>query len=162
MSARPGRWRATLLRSALFFALWLMISGRSPADLPVGLVTAVAAAMLSLRLLPPTGLRLKPAAMLAYAGHFVAQSVRSGVQVALLALRPTVALRPGFVRYRTRLPDDGRRAAFCAVASLMPGTLPTGFDADGTLLVHCLDVGQPAAAELAAEDARFGRMIADE
>lgn len=162
MSPRPSRWRAALLRSALFVALWLMISGRSPADLPVGLVTAVAAAALSLRLLPPTGLRLKPVAMLGYAGHFLSQSVRSGVQVALLAFRPALALRPGFVPYRTQLPDDGRRAAFCAVASLMPGTLPTGFDGDGALQVHCLDIDQPAAAELAAEEARFVRMMADE
>ena len=42
----------------------------------------------------------------------------------------------------------------------MPGTLPADTNADGTLLVHCLDIGQPAAAQLAVEEARFIRAVA--
>ena len=37
----------------------------------------------------------------------------------------------------------------------MPGTLPTGTDENGALIVHCLDVGQPVAANLAAEEGLF-------
>lgn len=159
---RPGYAGAAVTRTVLFLALWLMISGSHPPDLPVGLATAALATWTSLGLVPPTRVRLRPGAMLRYAVNFLVQTVRSGLQVAALAFRPTLDLRPGLVRYRTRLPNDGRRHVFCALASLLPGTLPTGFDDDGTLLVHCLDLTQPVAAELAAEEALFSRMLDDE
>ena len=39
----------------------------------------------------------------------------------------------------------------------MPGTLPTGTDEQGALLVHCLDMSQPIAVNLAAEELLFIR-----
>jgi multicomponent Na+:H+ antiporter subunit E len=68
-------------------------------------------------------------------------------------------LRPGFVAYPLRLPPGGARSAFCALSSLLPGTLPTGVDENGALLVHCLDVDQPVAANLAEEEALFMRAL---
>ncbi|MFO1157964.1 MAG: Na+/H+ antiporter subunit E [Reyranellaceae bacterium] len=160
---RASAWRrAALFRSLLCFILWLMIAGYKAADLPVGIVTAGMAAAASLRLMPPTGVRLRPAPTLRFALNFLKQTAQSGIQVAVLALRPTLALRPGFVRYKTGLPADDRRYAFSALASLLPGTLPTGFDEGGVMLIHGLDVERPIAAELAAEEALFGRMLADE
>ena len=44
----------------------------------------------------------------------------------------------------------------------MPGTLPTGTDDRGALLVHCLDVGQPVVANLAAEERLFIRAVGGE
>jgi multicomponent Na+:H+ antiporter subunit E len=41
----------------------------------------------------------------------------------------------------------------------MPGTLPTGTNEQGALLVHCLDVAQPVAANLAAEERLFIRAV---
>jgi multicomponent Na+:H+ antiporter subunit E len=41
----------------------------------------------------------------------------------------------------------------------MPGTLPTGTNQQDELLVHCLDVGQPVAANLGAEQRLFIRAI---
>lgn len=61
-----------------------------------------------------------------------------------------------------RLPAGGARSAFCALSSLMPGTLPTGIDEKGALLVHCLDIGQPVAANLAAEERLFIRAVVGE
>jgi multicomponent Na+:H+ antiporter subunit E len=43
------------------------------------------------------------------------------------------------------------------LSSLMPGTLPTGTDEQGALLVHCLDMRQPVAANLKAEEQLFMR-----
>jgi multicomponent Na+:H+ antiporter subunit E len=162
-SRRASQWRrAALVRTVLFLSLWLMIAGYNAADLPVGIVTAGMATAASLRLLPPTGLRLRPAATLRFAVNLLMQAVQSGMQVAILVLRPSLVLRPGFARYRTDLPPDGRRYAFSALASLLPGTLPTGFDENGVMLVHGLDVELPIAAELAAEEALFSRMLANE
>jgi multicomponent Na+:H+ antiporter subunit E len=68
-------------------------------------------------------------------------------------------LRPGFVAWRPRLESASARNAFCAVSSLLPGTLPAGSDGDGILLIHCLDVDQPITDNLTAEEVLFGRMI---
>ncbi len=42
---------------------------------------------------------------------------------------------------------------------LLPGSLPCGFDADGAVLLHCLDTSQPVAAGIAAEEARFAAAL---
>lgn len=149
-------------RAALLFVFWLMISGYQPADLPVGVAAAAAATWASLRLMPPGHLRLRPWPLVSFGLNFVVQTARSGTQVAWLALQPSMRLRPGFVRYETRLASAGRQSAFCALSSLMPGTLPTGSDETGALMIHCLDVEQPVAADLAVEEARFRRMLGDE
>jgi multicomponent Na+:H+ antiporter subunit E len=139
--------------------MWLMVSGPSLADLPVGLAAVAAATWLSLRLLPAGESRPRPVFLAALALRFVRQSVVSGTDVAWRALDPNLSLRPGFVAYPLRLPPGGARSAFCALSSLLPGTLPTGVDENGALLVHCLDVDQPVAANLAEEEALFMRAL---
>jgi multicomponent Na+:H+ antiporter subunit E len=136
-----------------------MVSGPSLADLPVGLAAVAAATWLSLRLLPAGKSRPRPIFLAALALRFVRQSVVSGTDVAWRALDPNLSLRPGFVAYPLRLPPGGARSAFCALSSLLPGTLPTGVDENGALLVHCLDVDQPVAANLAEEETLFMRAL---
>jgi multicomponent Na+:H+ antiporter subunit E len=132
-----------------------MISGGNLKDLPVGLAAAAAAAWTSLRLLPASGARLRPLALAAFASRFVRQSVVAGADVAWRALDPRMALRPGFVISPLRQPPGGARSAFCALSSLLPGTLPAGFDENGAMIVHCLDTRLPAAENLAAEETLF-------
>jgi multicomponent Na+:H+ antiporter subunit E len=151
--------RSAAGRVALFLGFWLMISGWAPADLPVGLAAVTGAAWVSLRLLPPRGSRFRLASLGALAASFLRQSVLSGFDVAWRALNPTLRLQPGFVACPLRLPEGGQRSAFCALSSLMPGTLPTGTDEQGTLMVHCLDTGQPVAANVAAEEGLFIRAV---
>jgi multicomponent Na+:H+ antiporter subunit E len=146
-------------RAVLFLAFWLMIAGYDPIDLPVGLITAAAATWASLRLLPPAKVQFRLSSLAAFALHFIRQSASSGVEVAWRAFSPRLPLNPGFVVYPCRLRSAGTRSAFCALSSLLPGTLPAGSDENGALLVHCLDVGQPVAANLAREEALFSRAI---
>jgi multicomponent Na+:H+ antiporter subunit E len=151
--------RALAWRAALFLVFWLMISGWAPLDLPVGLAAVAGATWVSLRLLPPKGSRFRLASLGALAASFLRQSVVSGTDVAWRALNPRLRLKPGFVACPLRLPEGGERSAFCALSSLMPGTLPTGTDDHGALLVHCLDVSQPVAANLTAEERLFIRAV---
>ena len=133
-----------------------MLAGGDPADLVAGAVAALAATWASLRLLPPG--TMAACGLLALAGlalRFLRQSVVAGVDVARRALDPRLPLRPGFVVYPVGLPPGRARNMFCTLTSLLPGTVPTGADEDGALLVHCLDVEQPVAAQLAAEEALF-------
>ena len=136
-----------------------MIAGYDPVDLPIGLLAAAAATWTSLRLLPEVKVRLRLLSLATFTLHFLRQSARSGVEVAWRAFDPQLPINPGFVVYPCRLRSAGSRSAFCALSSLLPGTLPTGADEEGALVVHCLDVGQPVAANLAAEEALFSLAI---
>lgn len=156
----PRLARVAAGRAALFLAFWLMIAGYKPADLPVGLMAAAAATWTSLHLLPATRVhQLRLLSLATFTLRFLRQSVSSGVEVAWLAFNPRLPLRPGFVTYPCRLRSAGTRSAFCALSSLLPGTLPTGTDEHGALVIHCLDVDKPVAASLAVEEALFIRVL---
>ena len=155
---RPLRITAIATRFVFFLGFWLLISGTALGDLPIGVAAAAFAAWASLRLLPPGESRLRPLALLTLAANFFRQSVLSGVRVARLAFDPKLPLHPGFVSYRLRLPEGGARCAFQALSSLLPGSLPTGTDGEeDKLFIHCLDMREPVAASLAAEEALFMR-----
>ena len=157
----PSRARAAGFRAALFFGFWLAISGWKAADLPVGLAATVAAAWASLALMPPTGARVRLGALVALKLHFLRGSVLAGFDVARRALSRDLDLNPGFVTAPLRLPPGDARNAFCALASLAPGSLPVGTDGD-RLVLHCLDVAQPVAQNLAAQETLFLRAQGDE
>ena len=149
--------RVAAARAVFFLAFWLMISGWAPADLPVGIAAVAGATWVSLRFLPPIGPRYRFTAIASLVASFFRQSFVSGVDVAWRALTPNMRLQPGLVACPLRLPVGNKRNAFCALSSLMPGTLPTGTDEQGALLVHCLDMSQPVAANLRAEERLFIR-----
>lgn len=154
LSGIPGR-------AVFFFAFWILIAGIKPLDLAAGLVTALIAAAVSVRLLPPGPWRIRPGALGMLALRFLRQSVVAGFDVARRALDPRLPLRPGFVIYRPQSPDGPVRDAFCTMTSLLPGTLPAGSDGNAGVLVHCLDVDQPVAEQLAAEEALFRRAFGE-
>jgi len=150
-----ARLRFPLARFALFFVVWLIIAGVQPIDMVVGAVAAAVAAVISAQLLPSGQTEVRPLAFIYLVLRFLYQSVVAGVDVARRALDPRLPLRPGFVTYHPRLPVGAKRAAFCTVTSLLPGTLPCGPDGSSGLLVHCLDVDQPMVEQLANEERLF-------
>jgi multicomponent Na+:H+ antiporter subunit E len=156
--------RTTILRAFAFLLLWLAVAGRKPADLPIGVAVAVASSWASVNLAPPSGGRVNLHAALVFLLDFLRLSLWSGLDVAQRAFKATPDLTPGVVEARLRLVPGFARNAFCIIASLLPGTLLTGFEPgdDQKVYVHGLDVGQPIAAELAAEEASFMRMIGHE
>ncbi|MCK0209696.1 Na+/H+ antiporter subunit E [Starkeya koreensis] len=154
---RPARLASGLARAAGFLLLWLALHGAAPKDLPVGVLAAVTAAGLSLRLLPPSGRRLDLGALARLALAFPVQSLRAGLDVARRALSPHPKLAPGLVAVPARLPEGTAREAFHAWYSLQPGTLPVAADA-ATTLVHALDTAQPVAEDYAAGEAAFAAL----
>jgi multicomponent Na+:H+ antiporter subunit E len=149
-----------LARVAGFLALWIILIGAAPKDLPIGVVAAGAAAWASERLWPAAG-TLSLMGLLRFVVRFLPQSVVAGVDVARRAFAPGPALEPGFVTYRTSLPVCTARRALCAVMSLQPGKLPVAAEADGRLLIHCLDLGEPVLGEVAADEAAFRCILRD-
>jgi len=153
--------RSVVLRAAWFLVLWLVLIGADPTDLSAGALSAALATWVSLLLLPPGRAVRSPAGMARLALRFLLQSVIGGVDVARRALDPRLPLRPGFVAYPVRFPPGMTRNVFTTLTSLLPGTVPTGED-NGQLVYHCLDVNQPVASQLAAEEAALSRALRDD
>jgi len=148
-----GTVGSAISRAAGFFGFWLVLTGADADDLAAGLVAAVAATWASLRLMPAPQWSLRPIRLAGYALHFLHQSITAGIDVALQALDPRLPLWPGVVVYQARLPPGTKRDTFCAIMSLLPGTLPCGPAEGNGLIIHCLDVTQPVVEQLAAEEA---------
>lgn len=156
--AADGAMRTAFVRGAGFLALWIVLIGIDALDMVVGVFTAAAATWTSLRLLPPGSHRLRLAALPRLALRFLWQSAVAGVDVARRAFDPRLPLKTGFVLYPTRYARGPARNAFASLTSLLPGTVPAEDDAQG-LLYHCLDVGQPIAEQLAAEEQALSRAL---
>ena len=82
-----------------------------------------------------------------------------GVEVARRAFARDPDLRPGFATCRSIVPAGLSRDSACAVMSLQPGKLPVAAEADGTLRIHCLDLREPIAEQVAADEAPFCRIF---
>lgn len=152
--------RAAALRWVGYLALWVALIGLDPIDLVVGAFAAAVAAWMSVRLLPPGVHPVRPAGLPRLVLGFLGHSVVAGIDVARRAFSPSMPLRPGFLRYPTGYGRGPARNAFASITSLLPGTLPVRDDEQG-LLYHCLDLDQPVAAALAAEEAIVSRALPD-
>jgi len=154
----PGataRVTAAASRVAVLFGLWIVIDqSAAPANLLVGLLATGAATALSLWLLPPATGRIRLGGLLRLLPRFLWQSLVAGVDVARRALDPRLPLAPGFIDYAVKLPRGSARNAFELISSLLPGSVPTD-EGPHTIEYHALDVGQPVAAQLAAEEQAY-------
>lgn len=163
MTTRSGSPRrpsipAALFRGAGFLALWFVLIGLAPKDLPAGLLAAAAASAVSFALWPHDG-SFSVVGMVRFLPRFLMQSVVAGVEVACQAFAPRIGLRPGFVTYRSGIPAGDAQRGFCAVMSLQPGKLPVAAQSDGEILVHCLDESEPVTTQIAADEAAFLRVL---
>ena len=157
----PLKMKTLAVRFVFFLGVWLMIASWKEEDLPVGLVASALALWISLSLLPPTIVRPHFAALAKLSLRFLSSSIIAGVDVARRALRPRLDLRPGFVAVPLTVPPGVARNAFLVYQSLQPGTSPTS--AEGEMLqVHCLDISQPIAAAIMADEALFKKAVGHE
>lgn len=153
MNASAGG--ALALRALLYLGVWIVVDqSAKPANLVVGVLASVAAAWVSLRLLPPSRGRVRLGLLLMLLPRFLWQSLVAGVDVARRAFAPRLDLHPGFVEYGTQLPPGSARNAFELIASLMPGTVPSD-ESLRQIEFHCLDTRQPVAEQLAAEERAY-------
>lgn len=150
---QPSRpWRGALARGPSFILFWAALFGVGSADLLVGLLAAVAATWLSLRLLPPGPQQVRLLPLFVLLPRFLWQSLLAGWDVARRSLDPRLPLQPGLLRYPVRLAPGLHRDTFAAITSLLPGTVPCG-EEDGQIVYHCLDTRQPVLDQLKAEEA---------
>ena len=146
---------ATTWRGAAFLGLWLLLAGPDPLGLAFGLPAAALATWANLRLLPPSGLALRPLPAFRLGREVLRASVMAGFDIARRALDPRLPIRPGEFAVPLSLPPGPAQDGFRLLASLQPGTLPAGLDAQGRLVVHTLDIDLPVERETRETEALF-------
>lgn len=149
---------ALLLRgTALALVWWVLAEGRAD-SWGVGAVSVAFALAASLYLAPLASHRFSPAGLLGFAGFFLVQSCKGGLQVAARAFRPRMDLAPALVELPVALPEGMARVLLLNTLNLLPGTLSVRLDGD-RLCLHVLDARLPIAEEVLAVEARIARML---
>lgn len=139
------RLRRCLVRAAWMALLWLGLIGWDGASWLLGGPAALAAAWISVKLLPAVTWHWSAGGALAFAGFFLRESIRGGWDVARQALTPGLALSPAIVCHAFHLPPGPSRLFFCGAIGLLPGTAVVAI-AEGTIYIHALD-GSPRVEE---------------
>ena len=160
-TSRLSLLRAVVTRVVLFTFIWWLLSGGGPKAWSVGAVVILAALIVSLRLLPAGPHHVSLFGLFAFTVFFIVQSVKAGVQVARIALRPRLDLRPVMVEFSSRLQDESARVFLASTLSLLPGTLSAGLE--GRMLrMHVLDERMPAEEEFREVERRVARVFCTE
>ena len=152
---------ALFARGLGLLLLWIALMGPALKDLPVGLAASAAGVWASTALWPAGG-KLSWLGLLRFLARFLPQSVAAGLDVARRAFAQEPDLRPGFATCRSTIPAGLALDSACAVMSLQPGKLPVSAGAGGVLLIHCLDLRQAVAEEVAADETAFRRILGQE
>jgi multicomponent K+:H+ antiporter subunit E len=127
--------------SAGLAATWLALTGVSPAQLALAIVSALAIPRLAAPLLAPLpGVRSFRAAVRLTA--VVAWDILlANIAVARLVLGPMSRLRPGFVRVPLAVTHPHAIALLASIVSIVPGSVSIALSSDTrTLLLHVLHV----------------------
>lgn len=170
MAANNGtltRSRRIIVMFATLLLFWLMLMGRATTDVVlVGILVSLAIALLF-----PSGLsfftefRATPKAFVAgirFYGLFFVELVKSNLRLAGVVLSPSLPIKPGIVKVRTRLKSRMGRLMLANSISLTPGTLTVDMDGEW-LYVHWVSVGatdiEGATDEIVAGFERYLEVI---
>lgn len=157
-SARQLRHQLPLL--GWLVLVWILLWGTwSWANLLSGLLVALTVTVLLPLPAVVGGIRVRPAGLLAFLGHFLVDLAVSGAQVAWQALRPGRARQSAIVRVQLRTDSDLLLTIIAQALSLVPGSLVLDLDREErSVAVHLLHVRdhdhveREKAAVLATED----------
>jgi multicomponent Na+:H+ antiporter subunit E len=144
-------------RFIIFLGIWCVFDGIKPIGLVAGLITAGLVTWLSVNLFPPSATRIRVLPSLAMALHFMRSSIVAALEVAKYAFRRQPGLHLGFVTYECGIPAGTKRDLYLSMVSLMPGSLVVDVEENGRVIMHCLDINQPIAEQMADNEARLIR-----
>ncbi|HVL76970.1 MAG TPA: Na+/H+ antiporter subunit E [Noviherbaspirillum sp.] len=147
-------------RTLVFAFLWWVLVGGYLGSWYVGVPSIALAVWSSMKLSPPPALRFSPLALLTFFIFFIVQSLKGGVQVAVMALRPTLDLHPAQLDLPLRVSGPAQLVLASAV-SLMPGTLAMTVE-NNRLRLHVLDARLPIARDVRAAERRIARIYGQE
>jgi multicomponent Na+:H+ antiporter subunit E len=149
--------RFIILRFTALYGFWVILSGRFETKyLVIGALCALVVTFLTQDLVQPKSRQTSTGGdpLLAYlmAGWrffgyllwLLRSIVESNLQVAYLVLHPKLPIRPGLLRFTTKLRSQTGHIILANSITLTPGTITVDFD-DGTYTIHAL-VPEAAAA----------------
>jgi len=140
----------------LGLALWKICTGYDPDSWVLGVPAALLFAGM-VHANREEGPRLRFRVLPRFFVYFLAQSVRTGLDVARRALHPRHEVQPGFTRYPSRLPAGAPRAVFANMISLLPGTLSWSL-VDDVHKIHMLAGNPLIYEELMELESLVGRL----
>jgi len=144
-------------RFMVLFGFWLVLTRASIDGIPFGLAAAAGGAVLGHGLARGRSrIRLSRLPMLA--PGFLHRSLIGGLDVAWRAFHPKLPIRPGWLTYRSAMPEGAPRVVLSGEVTMMPGSLVAG-SRRGELLVHALDTGMPIARTIRIEEERLGSAV---
>lgn len=143
-----------LNRTAIFAALWVVLTGGSVAALPYGAAAALAAGGLSLRLYPAELPGVQAWRVARFLPRFLVQGVLGGLDVARRAIDPRLPISPGWVSVPLTSRHEAANVLLGGVVSILPGTLAAG-PGDGMMEVHVLHLPGFTPADLSADERRI-------
>jgi multicomponent Na+:H+ antiporter subunit E len=161
------RTRSTAVMFATLLLFWLMLMGRLTVDvLVVGVLASLVIALLFRNGLSFfTEFRATPEAFIAglrYYGYFFKELVKSNLRLAAVVLSPSLPIKPGIVKVRTRLKSRMGRLMLANSITLTPGTLTVEMDGEW-LYIHWVNVQaqdiDAATAEIVAGFERYLEVI---
>lgn len=145
-----GFWPRLLVKSAAFFLLWIVLSGRhGPFHLTLGVLVSAGVAWLNTdrgyQVLWGPWIRLP-----SYVAWLLGRITQSSLYVTYLILHPRLPINPEMIRHRVELPHKLAVALLGNSITLTPGTI-TAEATSHHVLVHALD-------RTSAEDLLSGRL----
>ncbi len=132
--------------SVLFlFIIWIALTGlKDNQELIMGAIVSILVSIFLLRCDSIFAeLRLNPKSILyliMYIFVFIAELIKSNVDVAFRVLHPRIPINPGIVKVRTKLKSRIGRLFLANSITLTPGTLTVETDED-YFYIHWIDVG---------------------
>jgi multicomponent Na+:H+ antiporter subunit E len=139
-----NRFKAFILMVILLLGIWLLLTAPfSMQELIVGAAIAILVALL------PTGanrvfadVKISPRAIVFGVGYifvFLGELVKSNLDVAFRVLSPSLPIKPGIVRVRTRLKTPIARTLLANSITLTPGTITVDVRGED-LFIHWIQV----------------------
>ena len=156
--SKPPIAKRFVARGTLMAVMWLGFNGTDWSSWMVGGPMVLAAAWLSIRLLPAITWHWSVGGAIRFGGYFLWESLRGGWGVARHALSARLAISPGLLRYQFRLPPGPARWFFCNTISLLPGTAVVAVEGD-SLCAHVLDLSPQSAQELRDLEGRIAALF---
>lgn len=137
-----AKLRDIVVMFATLLLFWAMLMGSLPTDvLIVGVVASLAIAILYRDGLSFfTEFRATPAAFVAgfvYYGYFLKELVKSNFTVAGIVISPSLPIKPGIVKVRTKLKSRMGRLMLANSITLTPGTLTVDIKGEW-FYIHCV------------------------
>ncbi|HKL51559.1 MAG TPA: Na+/H+ antiporter subunit E [Wenzhouxiangellaceae bacterium] len=139
----------------VLFALWLVFDGLD--GWPFGLLAALIGGGLAAWLAEGRPFWWNPFRLVEFAGFFVFESFRGGIDVAWRSLDPRLPVMPRFFDYEIALPEGQPSTLLISTISLLPGTLSAELmRGEHVLVVHSLSPGgERSVSRLEARIARL-------